>query len=304
MEERKVERRVLSIQSHVVSGYVGNKSATFPLQVLGFEVDNINSVQFSNHTGYKHIKGQILHDTELADLYSGLKSNGINNYSHLLTGYTGSPSFLENICEVVIDLKQKNPDIIYVCDPVMGDNGKMYVPETLLPIYKEKVLPLADIIVPNQFEAELLTGIKINDLEDAQKAILHFHEKGINTVVISSTALGCSNMLLLLGSCMLDGKQHQIRMDIPQLPVNFTGTGDLFAALLLAWMDFHENDLKTSIEKVIATMQATLQRTLNEAQKLAGAGNQLNVCHLELKLVQSKCDIENPNVVIKAEQIS
>ncbi|KAK2570794.1 Pyridoxal kinase [Acropora cervicornis] len=118
--------RVLSIQSHVVSGYVGNDSATFPLQVLGFEVDTINSVQLSNHTGYEHIKGQVLDAKELKVLFEGLKLNNIHFYSHLLT----------------------------VCDPVMGDAGQFYVPEELMPVYRDQILPQVDIITPNQFEAE------------------------------------------------------------------------------------------------------------------------------------------------------
>lgn len=141
--------RVLSIQSHVVSGYVGNKSASFPLQVnscrkciikkgkmsfirfytnyrlckifiekislklLGFEVDTINSVQFSNHTGYKHIKGQVLKDQDLSELIDGLKSNKIDFYSHLLTGYVGSVSFLNQIIQVIKHLKTVNPNLIY-----------------------------------------------------------------------------------------------------------------------------------------------------------------------------------------------
>ncbi|EDO42065.1 predicted protein [Nematostella vectensis] len=153
--------RVLSIQSHVVSGYVGNKSATFPLQVLGFEVDTINSVQLSNHTGYEHFKGQVLNSNELKELCDGLKLNNIDSYSHLLTGYVGSKSFLDEVLQVIHHLRNENPKLIYVCDPVMGDNGHFvsktvfqYVPEELLPVYRDHLVPLADIVTPNQFEAE------------------------------------------------------------------------------------------------------------------------------------------------------
>uniref|UniRef100_T1GRQ4 pyridoxal kinase n=1 Tax=Megaselia scalaris TaxID=36166 RepID=T1GRQ4_MEGSC len=124
MESSTIKRRVLSIQSHVVHGYVGNKSATFPLEVLGFEVDAINSVQFSNHTGYKVVKGQVLQEKELADLFEGLeKNNLLQHYSHLLTGYIGNASFLRQVSAIVKKLREINPNLIYVCDPVMGDNG-------------------------------------------------------------------------------------------------------------------------------------------------------------------------------------
>jgi pyridoxine kinase len=105
--------KVLSIQSHVVSGYVGNKSATFPLQLLGFEVDAINSVQFCNHTGYKKVAGQILSEKDLDDLAGGLQQNGLDFYSHLLTGYIGAESFLRRVCSLVKHLKSVNPNLIY-----------------------------------------------------------------------------------------------------------------------------------------------------------------------------------------------
>ncbi|CAC5376074.1 pdxK [Mytilus coruscus] len=150
------ECRVLSIQSTVVFGYVGNKSASFPLQVLGFDVSTINSVQFSNHTGYGKFKGQVLNDDDVECLYEGLKENNIHNFTHLLTGYIGSKSFLQKVGDIIKDMKITNPTLTYVCDPVMGDNGKMYVPKELLPVYKETILPLADIITPNQYEADCL----------------------------------------------------------------------------------------------------------------------------------------------------
>ncbi|VDP33279.1 unnamed protein product [Echinostoma caproni] len=144
--------RVLSIQSHVVHGYVGNRSAVFPLQVLGIDVDFINSVQFSNHTGYKTVKGQVLNAEDLKAVYLGLKANGLHHYTHIITGYVGSACFLETVAEIVRDLKTENSKVKYYCDPVLGDSGELYVPAELIPIYKEKLLPLADVILPNQFE--------------------------------------------------------------------------------------------------------------------------------------------------------
>lgn len=129
------QHRVLSIQSHVVHGYCGNKSAVFPLQVssntiflqvlvtqfyprnsqlLNFDVDAINSVQLSNHTGYKTIKGQILSETDLADLFEGLTANNLHlTYSHLLTGYVGNDKFLREISRIIKHLRQSNPNVIY-----------------------------------------------------------------------------------------------------------------------------------------------------------------------------------------------
>ncbi len=104
---------MLSVQSHVVSGYVGNKSATFPLQLLGFEVDAINSVQFSNHTGYAGgVHGQVLDDKQLWDLVEGLRINHIDRYSHLINGYIGSDKFLIKLAEVIKTLRQTNPKMV------------------------------------------------------------------------------------------------------------------------------------------------------------------------------------------------
>ncbi|KAI1294896.1 Pyridoxal kinase [Halotydeus destructor] len=285
------EKRVLSIQSHVVFGHVGNKSATFPLQVLGFEVDAINSVQFCCHTGYEVVQGQVLDAKDLETLYGGLKSNQLNqSYSHVLTGYIGSLSFLEKVHEAIVDVKKQNPGITYVCDPVMGDNGRMYVPEDLLPFYTEKIIPLADVITPNQYEAQLLTGIEINTEEDAIRAMDVLHKRGISIVVLSSTELGTSGHLVALGSKVTDAGMQRVRYKIPKFPVSFTGTGDLFAALLLAWLDKSDNDLKTSVEKVLATMQNILYRTYEYAKQKG-----ISPATLELKLIQSKRDIEEPD---------
>jgi len=182
--------------------YVGNKSAVFPLQVLGLDVDPINSVQFSNHTGYDVCKGDVLEGVQLLKLVEGLEANGLlSGYTHLLTGYIGSPSFLHAVVQVATKLKALNPGLQYVCDPVLGDEGKLYVAEALVETYKTQVLPLADVLTPNQFEAEILTGIKIQSESDAQRACLLLHAHGPRTVVVTSAAFrGGEGCLHVLGS--------------------------------------------------------------------------------------------------------
>lgn len=173
-------------------------------------MDAINSVQFSNHTGYSSVKGQVLTDKDLDDLIVGLVSNGLDNYTHLLTGYVGSLTFLNRIANFVKHLKSKNPNLKYgndakvstdsilcisnrvisVCDPVLGDNGQMYVPKELLPVYKDVLIPLSDILTPNQFEIELLTGYCVKTVDDVWEAFNILHEKGCKTIVLSSSDLG------------------------------------------------------------------------------------------------------------------
>ncbi|KAK9989739.1 hypothetical protein SO802_029978 [Lithocarpus litseifolius] len=190
--------RVLSIQSHTVQGYVGNKSAVFPLQLLGYDVDPINSVQFSNHTGYPSFKGQVLDGQQLWELIEGLEANNLLYYTHLLTGYIGSVSFLNTILEVVNKLRSINPKLIYVYDPVLGDEGKLYVPSELVSVYREKVVPVASMLTPNQFEAEQLTGFRIGSERDGREACNILHATGPSKVVITSIVIDGS--LHLIGS--------------------------------------------------------------------------------------------------------
>ncbi|XP_029045685.1 pyridoxal kinase [Osmia bicornis bicornis] len=290
--------RILSLQSHVVSGYVGNKSATFPLQLLGFEVDAINSVQLSNHTGYKVFKGQVLNDKDLEDVIDGLVQNNLDNYTYLLTGYVGSASFLKKVAEVVHTLKRKNPELIYVCDPVMGDNGKMYVPEALKKIYIEEIVPLADIVIPNQFELELLSNTKINTMSDLQNAVKKLHEIGPKTVAVSSTELG--DKLTAIFSTIKDKKL--IKIDIPKIPISFTGSGDLFAALFLAHT-YLQDDMKTAIEKTVNSLYNVLLETYNYSQACQDKESQ-PARRIELRLIQSKHFIENPKIKLLAEPLS
>ena len=153
--------RVLSVQSHVVHGYVGNKSAVFPLQLLGFEVDSVNTVHFSNHTGYPSFKGTVMTGEELRSTMEGLEANGLVDHTHLLTGYIGSESVLAAVVEVLGAIRQKNPRAVYVCDPVLGDHGRIYTKPELVEVYRQVVVPLANVLTPNQFELELLRGIHL-----------------------------------------------------------------------------------------------------------------------------------------------
>uniref|UniRef100_A0A669E0E0 pyridoxal kinase n=1 Tax=Oreochromis niloticus TaxID=8128 RepID=A0A669E0E0_ORENI len=293
--------RVLSIQSHVVRGYVGNKSATFPLQVLGFEVDSINSVQFSNHTGYAHWKGQVLTAEELNVLYEGIKLNNVNHYDYILTGYSRDISFLETVVDIIKELKKANPSLVYVCDPVMGDQGAMVssYPHT------SSLLLFCDIF----FFHRLLTGRKINTEEDAIEVMDLLHKMGPETVVLTSTDLPSKQgdqFLVALGSQKIkkpDGTNtdQKICMDIPKVDAVFVGTGDLFAAMMLAWTHHHPKDLKTACEKTVSVMHHVIKRTITYANEMAGPGKRPTPAQLELRMVQSKADIENPTIVVEAK---
>ncbi|XP_034659101.1 pyridoxal kinase [Drosophila subobscura] len=294
-------KRVLSIQSHVVHGYVGNKVATYPLQLLGFDVDPLNSVQFSNHTGYKTFKGPVSNEKELVTIIEGLEENELlGQYSHLLTGYIGNPLFLREVGIIVQKLRKANPKLVYVCDPVMGDNGQLYVPKELLPIYRDEIIPLADIITPNQYEVELLTGKEVRSEAAVWEAMDWFHKRQIKTVVISSSDLGQPGVLRAFLS-QLNGPR--LAIDIPKQggkDLVFTGTGDLFASLFLAHSHTCE-DVGEVFEKTIASLQAVIKRTVAALPRGDGP---VKACERELKLVQSKAEIEKPQVLLKAQRLN
>lgn len=311
---------------------VGNKAAVFPLQLLGFDVDVINSVHFSNHTGYENgFQGDVMKGEQLQAVLSGLERNNLlDQVGHVLTGYIGSESFLEAVLDVLKRLRHQKSGgggggVRFVCDPVLGDNGKFYVPQELVQVYKTKVIPLADVLTPNQFEVEQLTGIKILSMADAKNACTALHDMGPSLVFITSLVLVHNNgddnarehdqhqpgTMSILASQRIQKNNVETtsnnnnnnndeatslwKIDCPILPGVFTGTGDLCAALLLAHTAMLPNNLPLAMERVINTMYAILERT----HQVSGESVQSR----ELRLVQSRKDIENPGQRFKAVRI-
>lgn len=263
-------------------------------QVLGFEVEAMNSVQLCCHTGYSVVKGQILGAADLEDLFDGLKQNGLHvDYSHILTGFVSSSSFMSALADTIRELKSANKKIQFVCDPVMGDEGKMYVPEDLLPLYRDRLILMADVLTPNQFEAELLTGLKIVDEESAIRAIDALHAKCIPVVILTSSNLGpnVDKLTMIASKEHSDGAKERFKCEIDVLEAKFTGTGDLTAALLLAWLHKTDGDIEQSLAKTMSSVQSVLMRTIAYALS-SPAG--LSPRNLELKLIQSKRELESP----------
>uniref|UniRef100_A0A0N5BWN1 Pyridoxal kinase n=1 Tax=Strongyloides papillosus TaxID=174720 RepID=A0A0N5BWN1_STREA len=301
LKVNKHSKRVLSIQSHVVSGYAGNKCSVFPLQLNGFEVDVINSVQFSNHTGYEHVRGQRLASSDLKDIFEGLKLNDLINYSHIVTGYVGKVDFLKEIKEIVLECKKINPDLIYVCDPVMGDCGEYYTPKELMPVYRDEIISLADVITPNAFELGELTGIPIESEESCLKAIDILHKKyAIKYIVISSGVMHPTdeNIFYAYASKLTEnGQYEQYRFKINKIDIYCVGTGDVFVSLLINWMDVLENDIQQAVCNTISTLQHILQKT-NECCEDKSLPQDR-----EIKLIQSRFEILFPTIKIETEKI-
>lgn len=285
------ESRVLSIQSHPVHGYVGQKACTFPLQLLGVEVDPLNSVQLSNHNGYPNgAKGQVLQGEQLLQLVDGLADNHLlSHYTHVLTGYIGSVSFLRAVLATVRRLRETNPGLVYCLDPVLGDGGRFYAPRDLVPVYRDEALALATVITPNQFEMEQITGREIACEADAWLACEFAHDKGVETVVITSCLATKTKVMLLASTTTTTStKRQRFVVEIPWVDGNFGGTGDLMAGLLLAWTSRSE-DFSRALELACATVHAVILRTHEACER--GENK-----HSELRLIQSQQDITSPPV--------
>jgi len=159
------------------------------------EVAALNTVQFSNHSAYRQMKGFKTTGEQITELYEGLKMNGNDDFETLLTGYIPGAEGVEAVGRIAKDLKKRKGgerELFWVLDPVMGDQGRLYVGEDVVPVYKS-LLTLADLIVPNQFEAELLSGIKVDSLQSLSRAIEEFHRVyNVPHVIITSVTFGSS----------------------------------------------------------------------------------------------------------------
>lgn len=287
--------RVLSIQSHVTSGYVGNRSAVFPLQLLGYEVDILNSCMLSNHTGYsKGAFGIKLTGQDLTQVISGMKENGLlNQITHVLTGYIGNATFLNVLSDTIIELR-KTRKIKFICDPVLGDNGKLYVPKQNVQIYADKIIEHATILTPNTFELSLLSGMdNINSEFDVFQSCNKLHDlyNNIETIFVTGcTFINNEKVSVLVSSKSDDGHIEMFAVEANLLDEHFTGTGDLISALILAWTDKFPKDLKVACSHAMASVTGVLLKT-TKLPKTEG-----NCPFKELKLIQSQDEIVRPRL--------
>ena len=164
--------RILSIQSHVAYGHVGNSAAVFPLQRLGHEVWPVLTVNFSNHTGYGAWRGPLIAPADVTDVITGIEERGaFTACDAVLSGYQGSPAIAEVIVDAVRRVKEANPEATYTCDPVMGNaKSGCFVNPEIPPVIREKVVPVADILTPNQFELGFMTDTDPHTLDECSRA--------------------------------------------------------------------------------------------------------------------------------------
>jgi pyridoxine kinase len=225
---------ILSIQSSVAYGYVGNSAVTFPLMRMGVEVWPVITVHFSNHTGYGAWRGPLLSAADLRDVVRGIDERGVlGEVDAVLSGYQGGEDVGAMILDAVALVKLRNPAAIYCCDPVLGDADRgCYVRPGIPELMRQQVVPAAQIITPNQFELESLTGLPTSTMDELLNAGDAARRLGPDVVLVTSLV-------------RLDGPPETIDMvainedgawlvTTPRLPQTFTGSGDVTAATFLA----------------------------------------------------------------------
>jgi pyridoxine kinase len=228
---------ILSIQSHVVYGHVGNAAAVFPLQRIGCEVWPIHTVQFSNHTGYPDWRGRVFDAGMIDDCVAGLADRGaLARCDGVLSGYIGSPDIGDAVLRAAESVQTKNPQAVFCCDPVLGDVGRgLYVREGVAEFMRERALPAASILTPNHFELDLLSGLPSRDIAGLREALNALHARGPQVILVTSLALADTPSDAVDMVVSENGALFLVRT--PKEPIAANGAGDVIAALFLAhWL--------------------------------------------------------------------
>jgi pyridoxine kinase len=272
--------KILSIQSSVAYGYVGNSAAAFALQRLGHEVWPVNTVHFSNHTGYGAWRGPLLAPTDVAEVIAGIADLGVlGGADAVLSGYQGDPAVGAVILDAVDRVKAANPDAVYCCDPVMGDVGRgVFVREGIPQYLRDVVVPRADIITPNHFELDLLAGRVTTSLTEVLAAVDTVRETGPRHVLVTSLVHGDAPPGTV--DVMAVSDQGAWTVTTPLLPISPNGGGDVTAALYLAHL-WTTGSPATALERTVASVFAVFEAT-------AAAGSR------ELELIAAQDMIADP----------
>ena len=222
---------VLSVQSRVAYGHVGNAASVFPLQRLGIEAWALDTVAFSNHTGHGQWRGAAVPAAAIAELFAGIEALGVlPQIDAVLSGYLGDAATGPVLLDIVAQVKAANPKAVFCCDPVIGDiDAGVYVTDGIAEFFRDEALALADIATPNRFELEYLTGAPIASLSEAADAAAALRTRGPRIVLVTSLDAEPDRMTMLAS-----GPDGAWAVETPRLPVVLNGCGDVTAALFLA----------------------------------------------------------------------
>ncbi len=257
--------RVLSIQSHVAYGHVGNSAAVFPLQRLGHDVWAVNTVEFSNHTGYGAWKGRTATPGQIGDILDGIAALGIlGQCDAVLTGYLGDQTLGDVVLRAVARVRAANPRAVWCCDPVIGDvDSGVFVRAGIPEFFRDRALPSADIATPNHFELELLTGRRVRTLADALAAARTLVAGRVGAIALVTSLRrddAPSDSIEMLA--VAADAAWLVATPIIDFPIPLNGTGDMVAALFLAhWQP--RRDVPAALEATAAAIFAVLETTLD-----------------------------------------
>ncbi|MDD7929987.1 pyridoxal kinase PdxY [Microbacterium thalli] len=281
--------KVLSIQSAVAYGHVGNSAAVFPLQRIGVEVMPVYTVNFSNHTGYGAWRGPMISPDEVSAVIAGVEERGVfPQIDVVLSGYQGGEGIADVILDTVARVKAANPDAVYACDPVMGNaTSGCFVAPAIPILLRDRVVPAADIITPNQFELGFLTETEPTDLDSTLASVDAARAMGPRTVLVTSVQrpdrpAGTIEML-----AVDDDGAWIVRT--PHIPMKANGSGDVTAALFTA----HYRRTASAAEALARTTSSVfdlLTRTHASGQR-------------ELQLVESQESYAHPRMQFTVEQV-
>jgi pyridoxine kinase len=281
--------KILSIQSAVAYGHVGNSAAVFPLQRIGVEVLPVYTVNFSNHTGYGSWRGPMIDPSDVRDVITGIEDRGVfGQVDAVLSGYQGGEGIGDVIIDAVARVKAANPDAVYACDPVMGNaKSGCFVAPAIPVLLRERVVPVADIITPNQFELGFLTETEPDTLESTLASVDLARAMGPRTVLVTSVERpdreeGTIEMLAV------DDAGAWI-VQTPHLPMKANGSGDVTAALFTAHY-VETGSAQTALERTSSSVYDLLQATLDSGER-------------ELQLVEAQEFYAHPRMQFTARQV-
>lgn len=281
--------KILSIQSAVAYGHVGNSAAVFPLQRIGVEVLPVYTVNFSNHTGYGSWRGPLIAPDDVREVITGIEERGVfGQIDAILSGYQGGEGIGDVIIDAVARVKAANTNAVYACDPVMGNaKSGCFVAPAIPVLLRERVVPVADIITPNQFELGFLTGTEPDTLESTLASVDLARAMGPRTVLVTSVERpdreeGTIEMLAA------DEKGAWI-VQTPHLPMKANGSGDVTAALFTAHY-VETGSAKIALERTASSVYDLLKATLESGER-------------ELQLVEAQEFYANPQMQFTARQV-
>lgn len=280
---------ILSIQSSVAYGHVGNSSAVFPLQRLGHEVWPVFTVHFSNHTGYGDWRGKVFEAADVAEVIAGVADRGVlGSCDAVLSGYMGAEPIGEVVLDAVAQVRAANPEAVYCADPVMGDIGPgFFVAEGIPAMMRDHIVPAADVLTPNQFELEVLTGCTVRSVQDLLEAAHRLRERGPSIVLVTSVLTEQTPQdTVQMAVVTADGAWQ---VTTPIVPMYLTGSGDATAAIFLAHLltDEPRVALGRTADAMHAVARATYESGSSELQlvaaqdEIAAAASRFEVTRLD-----------------------